>query len=79
MKLIDFLNMFYSFGTDLTKLVLWRNGKCLGDKDIGDLRFIKPEYMNAKVQRFAVPKRSHTLVVILEDEEETKCQKNNGN
>ena len=69
MKLIDFLSMFYSLGTDLTKLVLWQNGKCLGDKDIGDLRFIKSEYMNAKVKSFAVPKRSHTLVVMLENEE----------
>ena len=72
MKLIDFLNMFYSFGTDITKLVLWQNGKCLGDKDIGDQRYTKPEHMNAKVRRFTVPKRSHTLVVILEDEEEPK-------
>lgn len=72
MKLIDFLDMFYTLGTDLTKLVLWQNGKCLGDKDIGDKRFIKPEYMNAKVKNFAIPKRSHTLVVMLENEEETK-------
>ena len=71
MKLIDFLNMFYSLGTDLTKLKLWRNGKFLADKDIGDIRFIKPEYMNAKVKSFAVPKRSHALVVILENEEAT--------
>lgn len=72
MKLSDFLNMFYSLGTNITKLVLWKNGKCIGDKDIGDTRFIKPEYMNAKVKKFTIPKGSHALVVILDDEEELK-------
>ena len=72
MKLTDFLNMFDSFGSDLVKLTLWQNGKCLGDKDIGDMRYIKPEYMNTKVEKFAIPKRSHTLVIILDDKEQTK-------
>ncbi len=72
MKLIDFLNMFYTFDSDIKKLVLWKNGKCLGDKELGDTRYIKPEYMNAKVKNFAVPKRSHSLVVILENEEATQ-------
>ena len=70
MKLVDFLDMFYSFDTDVTKLVLWKNKKCIGDKEIGDTRFIKPEYMNANVKKFAIPKRKHALIVILEDEEE---------
>ena len=68
MKLIDFLYMFYSFGTDITHLALWQNDKCIASKDIGDTRFIKPEYLNAKVKKFTIPKRTHTLLVILEDE-----------
>lgn len=70
MKLIDFLNMFYTFDTDIKKLVLWKNEKCLGDKELGDTRYIKPEYMNAKVKKFTIPKGRHALLVILEDEEE---------
>lgn len=70
MKLIDFLKMFYSLGTDIEKLVLWQNGKCLGEQSIGDTRFIRPERKNTKVKLFTVPKRSHALVVILEDKEE---------
>lgn len=71
MKLVDFIKMFYSLGTDIERLVLWQNGKCLGDNDIGDTRYIKPEYMNAKVKNFTVPKRRHTLLVVLEDKEAT--------
>ena len=70
MKLIDFLKMFYLLGTDVTRLVLWKNGKCLGENSIGDTRFIKPEHRNAKVKGFTVPKRSHALFIILEEEEE---------
>lgn len=68
MKLRDFLKMFYSLGTDIEKLVLWQNGKCLGDNSIGDTRFIRPKHMNAKVKLFTVPKRRHSLVVILEND-----------
>lgn len=70
MKLIDFLRMFYSLGTDITRLVLWQNGKCLGEKSIGDVRYIRPEYRNADVKYFSFPKRTHALYVILEKEEE---------
>lgn len=79
MKLIDFLKMFYSLGTDITKLVLWQNGKCLGEQSIGDTRFIRPEYKNAKVQYFSFPKRTHALYVGLEKEEKQQCQTDNGN
>lgn len=70
MKLIEFWNMFYSFGSDITDLVIWRNGKCLGEHSIGDTRYIRPEYMEAKVVKFSFPKRTHRLYVILEGDEE---------
>ena len=72
MNLIEFLNMFYSLGTDINKVVLWQNGKCLSDKTVGDTRYIRPEYREAKVERFTVPKRTHALYVILENKEEAK-------
>ena len=69
MNLIEFLNMFYSLGTDINKIVLWQNGKCLGDNAIGDTRYIRPEYREVKVKKFSFPKRTHALYVILEDKE----------
>ena len=69
MILIEFLDMFYQLGTDINKLVLWQNGKCLGDKDIGDIRYICPEYREAKVKKFTFPKKSHALYVILENKD----------
>lgn len=69
MSLTDFLKMFYSLGTDITRLVLWRDGKCLGEHNVGDTRYIRPEYRNAKVQMFSVPKRTHALLVVLADKE----------
>lgn len=72
MSLIEFLNMFYQLGTDIDRIVLWQNGKCLGDKDVGDTRYIRPEYREAKVEKFSFPKRTHALYVILENKEEAK-------
>ena len=67
MNLTEFLNMFYSIGTDINKIVLWQNGKRLGVKDVGDTRYINPEYMEAKVEKFTFPKRTHALYVVLEN------------
>lgn len=72
MNLIEFLNMFYQLGTGIDRIVLWQNGKCLGDKAVGDTRYIRPEHMEAKVKKFTFPKRTHALYVILENKEETK-------
>lgn len=72
MSLIEFLNMFYSLGTGIDRIVLWQNRKCLGDKAVGDTRYIRPEYCGAKVEKFTFPKRTHALYVILENKEETK-------
>ena len=69
MNLIEFLNMFYSLGTDIDRIVLWQNGKCLGDKAVGDTRYIRLEHREAKVERFTVPKRRHALYVFLENKE----------
>lgn len=69
MSLTDFLKMFYSLGTDITRLVLWQNGKCLGEHSIGDTRYIRPEYRNTTVEMFSVPKRTHALIVVLADKE----------
>lgn len=69
MNLIKFLNMFYSLGTDINKIVLWQNGKCLGDNAVGDTRYIRPEYREMKVKKFSFPKRTHALYVVLENKE----------
>ena len=65
MILIKFLEMFYQLGSDIDKIVLWQNGKCLGVQVIGDARYIRPEYREAKVKKFTFPKKSHALYVIL--------------
>ena len=75
MNLIEFLNMFISFGTGIDRIVLWQNGKCLGDKAVGDTRYIRPEYREAKVEKFSFPKRTHALYVVLENKEEGKWTK----
>lgn len=49
MNLIEFLNMFYELGTDIDRIVLWQNGECLGDKAVGDTRYIRQEYKESKV------------------------------
>lgn len=67
MNLIEFLNMFYQLGTDIDRIVLWQNGKCLGDT-----RYIRPEYRETEVKKFCFPKRTHALYVILENKEEAK-------
>lgn len=72
MNLIEFLNMFYQLGTGIDRIVLWQNGKCLGDKAVSDTRYIRQEYKEAKVKKFTFPKRTHALYVILENKEETK-------
>ena len=69
MILIEFLNMFYSLGTDIDRIVLWQNGKYLGYQAVGDTRYIRPEHREAKVKKFTFPKRTHALYVILEDKE----------
>lgn len=69
MNLIEFLDMFYSLGTDINRFVLWQNGKCLGDQAVGDTRYIRPEHMETKVEKFTFPKRTHALYVILENKE----------
>lgn len=69
MSLIEFLNMFYEFGTDIDRIVLWQNEKCLGSKAVGDTRYIRPEHREAKVEKFTFPKRTHALYVILENKE----------
>ena len=69
MILIEFLDMFYQLGTDIDKVVLWQNGKCLGINAVGDTRYIRPEYREAKVKKFAFPKKSHALYVILENKD----------
>lgn len=56
MNLIEFLNMFYSLGTDIDRIVIWQNGKCLGDQAVGDTRYIRPEHREAKVKKFTFPK-----------------------
>ena len=72
MNLTEFLNMFYSLGTDIDRIVLWQNGKPIGTESVGDTRYIHPEYRKAKVERFTVPKRRHALYVFLENKEEAK-------
>jgi hypothetical protein len=69
MSLIEFLNMFYEFGTDIDRIVLWQNGKCLGYQAVGDTRYIRPEHREAKVEKFTFPKRTHALYVILKNKE----------
>lgn len=69
MILIEFLNMFYQLGSDIDKIVLWQNGKCLGTKAVGDTKYIRPEYREAKVKKFTFPKKSHALYVILENKD----------
>lgn len=69
MILIEFLNMFYSLGTDIDRIVLWQNGKCLGSKAVDDTRYIRSEHREAKVEKFTFPKRTHALYVILENKE----------
>ena len=70
MNLIEFLNMFYQLGTDIDRIVLWQNGKCLGGKAVGDTRYIRQEYREAKVKNFTFPRGTHALYVILENKEE---------
>lgn len=72
MNLIEFLNMFYQLGTGIDRIVLWQNGKCLGEKAVGDTRYIRPEYRETEVKKFSFPKRTHALYVILENKEEAK-------
>ncbi len=69
MILIEFLNMFYSLGTDIDRITLWKNGKCLGEQAVGDTRYIRPEYREVKVKKFSFPKRTHALYVVLENKE----------
>lgn len=69
MILTEFLGMFYQLGTDIDKLVLWQNGKCLGTQAVGDTRYIRQEYRGAKVKKFTFPKKSHALYVILENKD----------
>lgn len=69
MILIEFLDMFYQLGSDIDKIVLWQNGKCLGTKAVGDTKYIRPEYREAKVKKFTFPKKSHALYVILENKD----------
>lgn len=69
MNLIEFLNMFYSLGTDIDRIVLWQNGKCLGNNVVGDTRYIRPEHREVKVEKFSFPKRTHALYVVLENKE----------
>lgn len=69
MNVIEFLNMFYSLGTDIDRVVLWQNGKSVATKAVGDTRYIRPEYREAKVKKFSFPKRRHALYVILENKE----------
>lgn len=69
MILIEFLDMFYQLGSDIDKIVLWQNGKCLGVQAMGDIRYIRPEYRKAKVKKFTFPKKSHALYVILENKD----------
>ena len=69
MILIEFLDMFYQLGSDIDRVVLWQNGKCLGVKDIGDTRYICQEYREAKVKKFTFPKKSRALYVILENKD----------
>jgi hypothetical protein len=64
--------MFYQLGTGIDKIVFWQNGKCLGVKAVGDTRYIRQEYREAKVKKFTFPKRTHALYVILENKEEAK-------
>ena len=70
MNLIEFLNMFYQLGTGIDRIVLWQNGKCLGHKAVGDTRYIRQEYSEAKVKNFTFPRGTHALYVILENKEE---------
>lgn len=72
MSLIEFLNMFYSLGTNIERIVLWQNGKYLGSKAVGDTRYIRLDYMEAKVKKFSFPKRTHAMYVILENRAEVK-------
>lgn len=69
MNLIEFLNMFYSLGTDIDRIVLWQNEKPVGTKAVGDIRYIRPEHREAKVKKFSFPKRTHALYVVLENKE----------
>lgn len=69
MTLIKFLNMFYQLSTDINRIVLWQNGKCLGIQAVGDTRYIRPEYRETKVKKFTFPKKSHALYIILENKD----------
>lgn len=66
MNLIEFLNMFYQLGTDISRVVVLRNGRCICEKAVGDTRYIRQEYREAKVKNFTFPKGTHALYVILE-------------
>ena len=72
MNLIEFLNMFYSLDTGIDRIVVLRNGRCLCEKAVGDTRYIRQEYREAKVKNFTFPKGAHALYVILENKEEAK-------
>lgn len=69
MTLKEFNSIFISFRTNIDELVIWQGGKCVASKSIGDTRYIKPEYLNAKVKHFTFPKRTRALFVFLQDEE----------
>lgn len=69
MILIEFLDMFYQLGSDIDKIVLWQNGKCLGTQAVGNTRYIRQEYRETKVKKFTFPKKSCTLHVILENKD----------
>lgn len=69
MILIEFLDMFYQLGSDIDKIVLWQNEKCLGVQAVGDTRYIRQKYRGAKVKKFTFPKKSHALYVILENKD----------
>lgn len=72
MNLIEFLNMFYSLDTDINRIVVLRNGRCICEKAVGDTRCVRQEYREAKVKNFTLPKGTHALYVILENKEEAK-------
>lgn len=69
MTLREFLRKFNSFGTNITDLVIKKNGKNVYSTRIGDERGIKPEYLETNVKGFTFPKSTQVLYVILENTE----------
>ena len=41
MNLIEFLSIFYSFCTDVNRIVVLQNGRCICEKTVGDTRYIR--------------------------------------